>query len=305
MVSIIRFAQLLALVCSGLSALGIDSDLSQRVLSLCSGQEPVFRSNDKRTLRWLLDASGEGSILLKTSPQHLAACWILYTDRKSKGRSKPKLLQRFALATLYYGTTRSNTTSWDWKMAVDVEGVAATKGHWMSVNRHECGWYGVVCDAWSNVIGLEMGWLALDGLIPRELGLLTKLQDLDLSACDLQGVLPHKMLAALSNLQYLNLHMNGFFGALHREVVGLRSLRELVAFGNYLGMFWTPCTTGKIGGIFVISSARLPLLSLIDSDGSGRLKAPRSDRFVRESADRDCSNRTREAETATDSRPAR
>jgi hypothetical protein len=236
MVSTRRLVQLLAFIIgAGVSVLGKDAELTQRVLSLCSGQKPIFRSTDKRTLRWLLDAAGEGSLLLQTSPQHLAACWILYTDRKSKGRSKPKLLQRFALATLHYGTTRSNTTSWDWKMAVDVKGAAATKGHWMSVNRHECGWYGVVCDAWSNVIGLEMGWMALDGLIPRELGLLTTLREINFSACDLQGVLPHKMLAALSNLQYLRLHMNGFFGSLHREVAGLRSLKELVAFGNYLG----------------------------------------------------------------------
>jgi hypothetical protein len=120
-------------------------------------------------------------------------------------------------------------------MAVDVRGAAATKGYWMSASRHECQWYGVVCDAWKNVIGLEMGWMALDGLIPRELGLLTKIQEIDFHACDLQGVLPHKMLAALANLRYLRLHMNGFFGALHREIVGLKSLRELVAFGNYLG----------------------------------------------------------------------
>lgn len=236
MVSTRRLAQLLAFIIgAGASVLGKDAELTQRVLSLCSGQKPIFRSTDKRTLQWLLDAAGEGSLLLQTSPQHLAACWILYTDRKSKGRSKPKLLQRFALATLHYGTTRSNTTSWDWKMAVDVKGAAAKKGHWMSVNRHECGWYGVVCDAWSSVIGLEMGWMALDGLIPRELGLLTTLREINFSACDLQGVLPHKMLAALSNLQYLRLHMNGFFGSLHREVAGLKSLKELVAFGNYLG----------------------------------------------------------------------
>jgi hypothetical protein len=237
MVSTTRLAQLLAFVIgAGVSVLCKDADLPQRVLSLCSGQKPIFRSTDKRALRWLLDASGEGSLLLQASPQHLAACWVLYTDRKSKGRSKPKLLQRFALATLHFGTTRSNTTSWDWKMAVDVKGATATKGHWMNVNRHECGWYGVVCDAWSNVVGLEMGWMALDGIIPREVGLLTALREINFSACDLQGVLPHKMLAALSNLQYLRLHMNGFFGALPREVEGLKSLKELVAFGNYLGM---------------------------------------------------------------------
>jgi hypothetical protein len=213
-----------------------ESELAQRVLSMCSGEKPVTRNGDKRVLRWLLDAAGEGSLLLNTSPQHLAACWIMYKDRrKTRGQSKPKVLQRFALATLHFGTTRSNTTNWDWKMAVDVKGAESTKGHWMNANRHECQWYGVVCDAWKNVISLEMGWLALDGLIPRELSLLTKIQEIDFHACDLQGVLPHKMLASLSNLRYLRLHMNAFFGSLHREIVGLKSLKELVAFGNYFG----------------------------------------------------------------------
>jgi hypothetical protein len=29
--------------------------------------------------------------------------------------------------------------------------------------------------------------------------------------------------------------MNGFFGALHKEITGLRSLKELLLFGNYMG----------------------------------------------------------------------
>jgi Ran GTPase-activating protein (RanGAP) involved in mRNA processing and transport len=41
------------------------------------------------------------------------------------------------------------------------------------------------------------------------------------------------MVDALGNLEYLNLYMNGFFGALHREIQGLKSLKELRLFGNY------------------------------------------------------------------------
>jgi Leucine-rich repeat (LRR) protein len=77
--------------------------------------------------------------------------------------------------------------------------------------------------------------MKLDGIIPRELSLLTGLVDLDLHGNDLQGVVPVRIVHALHNLQYLRLHMNGFFGALQREITGLSKLRELYLFGNYFG----------------------------------------------------------------------
>jgi hypothetical protein len=186
-------------------------------------------------LRWMLDASGEGSLLLTVSPQHLSACWILSKDRRqSRGRSKSQLLQRYALGVVHFASTRSNTTSWDWKMANDVKGATENKGYWMSPKRHECSWYGVQCDTRSRVVGMRFGFLSLDGLLPREFGLLTSLKDLDLHACDLQGIIPHKMVANLNKLESLELQMNGFFGAIHREFGSMTSLKELILFGNYM-----------------------------------------------------------------------
>lgn len=114
--------------------------------------------------------------------------------------------------------------------------IKTNQGNWMNVRMHECSWYGVRCTIRSKtVIGLELGFLALDGLLPRDLALLTQLQELDVHGCDLQGVLPHKMLLGLSRLQYLRLHMNGFFGAIHKEIYGLRQLKQFILFGNYFG----------------------------------------------------------------------
>jgi len=213
--------------------------LPTRLLSMCSSADPIRRKGDKKALAWLLDAAGEGSLMLKTSPQHLAACWMFYKDKLSRGRSRGALLQRFALATLYYGTTRSNTTDWDWPVGSgDDPSAAKTKGNWMNPRIHECQWYGVACGGMmgmGSVVRLEFGFLALDGLLPRDLGLLTELRELDVHGCDLQGVLPHKMLVALGKLEYLRLHMNGFFGAIHKEVVGLKSLKKFIGFGNYFG----------------------------------------------------------------------
>lgn len=211
--------------------------LSDRLLTMCSKQTPIHKRSDKKALQWIVSGAGEGALLLPTSPQHLAACWILYRDRNGSAKSKrSRLLQRFSLATLHFSSTRSNTTDWDWKMANDVPGATAKKGYWMTP-RHECTWYGVECDIWKQVTGIQLGFMALDGLLPRELGLLTNLRELDVHACDLQGVIPHKMVAALHQLTSLQLHMNGFFGAIHREFSGLSSLKELVMFGNYMGKY--------------------------------------------------------------------
>ena len=80
---------------------------------------------------------------------------------------------------------------------------------------------------------LILGYMKLDGILPRELALLKKLKELDLHGNDFQGVIPFKMLDSLSNLEYLRLHMNGFFGSLYQEIKGLKSLKELSLFGNY------------------------------------------------------------------------
>ena len=112
--------------------------------------------------------------------------------------------------------------------------VQQRRGDWISPSKHECTWYGVSCHRRNGrVKALQLGFLSLDGLLPRELSLLSSLQELDVHGCDLQGVVPHKLLASLSKLEYLRLHMNGFFGAIHREIVGLQSLKHLVLFGNY------------------------------------------------------------------------
>ena len=55
------------------------------------------------------------------------------------------------------------------------------------------------------------------------------------SANDFQGVVPHKFIYAMTQLRHLRLHMNGFFGALQKEIVRMKELRELNLFGNYFG----------------------------------------------------------------------
>lgn len=213
--------------------------LTRELVNMCKGQAPVAGSGMEKRLKWLVAATGEASLLMRTSPQHQAACWTLYTDKLSskRGGNEFAFLQRYALAVLHFATTKSNTTAWDWPMAADEPAVAASShGNWMRVNVHECSWYGVKCHRRTKVIyELNLGFLKLDGIIPRELSLLTGLKDLDLHGNDFQGVVPIKLVHALTNLEYLRLHMNGFFGALQREITGMAKLKELYLFGNYFG----------------------------------------------------------------------
>ena len=173
-------------------------------LQMCDGQPSLKTKRDMTLLTWLLEASGESVLLSPLSPQNQAACWMLYKDKKqSAGRSRDPFLQRYALVTLYTASTKGNTTAWDWPLAADDPKAAATQGHWASPRRHECTWYGVECNnGWSKqVTGLHLGFLKLDGILPRELYLLSHLKSIDLHANDFQGVLPYKMLDALTQVE--------------------------------------------------------------------------------------------------------
>jgi len=209
--------------------------LTRELLNLCQGQRALATKAEQKHLKWLVAASGETALLSSISPQNQAACWTLYKDKSSSRNKESAYLQRYALAVLHFATTKSNTTAWDWPMAVDTAPEKANRhGDWLSA-AHECTWYGVVCSSRKVVTELQLGFMKLDGVVPRELSLLTGLRFLDLHANDFQGVVPHKIVDALGNLEYLGLHMNGFFGALHREIVGMRKLKELHLFGNYFG----------------------------------------------------------------------
>ena len=159
--------------------------ITARHMGMCKGEKPLTSKRDAKILSWMIEVSSENLILLKSSPQHQAACWILHKDRsKSRRRSHAKLLQRYALVVLHFSTTQSGKKVWDWPIAADDPTAEKTNGKWMSQKHHECSWYGIQCGFRKNVVLLDLGYLKLDGLLPRELGLLTRLSDIDLHGND-------------------------------------------------------------------------------------------------------------------------
>ncbi len=138
--------------------------------------------------------------------------------------SSQQFAQRYALAVLYYATQGDDK----WEI----------KTNWMS-GKHECSWYGVICGDTPldrhTVVGLDLGFNQLNGLLPRELALLQNIIEVDFHGNDLQGIIPHGIMFAWKKCKILRLHMNGFFGELHSEIGHMVSLEELHLFGNYLG----------------------------------------------------------------------
>jgi hypothetical protein len=185
---------------------------------ICRGKPTLKSKRDFKAIQWLLETSGELSVVSSNSHQHNAACWILHSDTKKPSPGK-HFSQRYALAVLYYAT--QGDEKWGYKQ------------NWMS-GKSECSWFGVECDIWGNVIGLDLGFNELNGLLPRELALLQKIQQVDFHGNDLQGILPHGIMYAWKDCKILRLHMNGFFGSLHSEIGHMSSLEELHVFGNYL-----------------------------------------------------------------------
>jgi hypothetical protein len=193
--------------CSGARAAAMISDTHK---NMCQSR-PVLKRKHEKSLKWLFKNIGEINVATSGTPQNEAACWML---RDKKG-FRP---QRFVMAVIYYATKGAQ-----WEINTD----------WMT-HKHECSWYGVQCNMFRKIVGLDLGYIAVDGLVPREIGMLTELRDLDLHGNDLQGVIPHKLMAGLKKLNYLRVHMNGMFGAIHKEITHMKDLRELYVFGNYI-----------------------------------------------------------------------
>jgi hypothetical protein len=129
---------------------------------MCRGLPTISRKHEK-SLQWLFNTIGEFKIVSST-PQNEAACWMF---RQGKSVSP----QRYALAVIYYS---SKGDQWE------------INTNWMTM-KNECTWYGVRCNVFKTIVELDIAYIELKGLIPRELFLLSQVQDLDLHGNDLQG----------------------------------------------------------------------------------------------------------------------
>jgi hypothetical protein len=195
-----------------------------------------------------------------TTPQCRAYEWVL-EDPKWETYSKERLLQRFALATLYFSTNGDHwvhvggdTVQIDYmsyNLTQDVKAqtqsyrrpqkpkvYSITSKQWLSHDTNECDWFSLaplngltVCNEGNFIASLFLEKNGLSGTLPPELGLLTRLSDLDLFSGNLQGAIPTEI-GLLTNLVNLNLAENNLQSTLPSEIGLLTNLESLAADRN-------------------------------------------------------------------------
>jgi hypothetical protein len=141
-----------------------------------------------------------------------------------------RIYQQFSLATIFYAT--DGASAW------------VAKGNWLNVSVHECYWFGCNCSADSAIDTLALSDNRLDGTLPRELGLLSKLRQVDLSSNVIRGPIPSEI-ALLTDLTSLNLHENHHSGSIPDALGTLNHLETALLQSNYFsGRF--PTSIGQL-----------------------------------------------------------
>ncbi|CAB9498930.1 receptor-like protein kinase [Seminavis robusta] len=190
--------------------------------------------------RAILDVFGDDYFEGKEdeTPQYKAFDWILNRDVVSP--QDDQFIQRFIMAVLYFHTTQSQ----HWLNCGDkaLETCETLEGRFLGSNwlstTNECIWGGVACDhnAFGDVTELTLTSNKLNGQLPTELALLSKLTILNLRDNDyLTGTLPSE-LYTLTALEELNLSGNSFSGDISTEIGLMTSLSKLdLSSNDFLG----------------------------------------------------------------------
>ncbi|GAX22625.1 hypothetical protein FisN_17Hh006 [Fistulifera solaris] len=158
-----------------------------------------------------------------STPQYAAYTW-LSGDESLPNYSDDRLIQRYALATIYFST--------------DGDGWARKTG-WLG-DGYECKWYMRSsigsCDLVGRIVSLNLDFNDIGGTIPPEIGLLAHLKQLDLGGGpgrQLSGSLP-KEVGQLKMLKRLVLTGNRLTGTIPTEIGSLLDVEEIRINGNLL-----------------------------------------------------------------------
>lgn len=152
-----------------------------------------------------------------------AMSWILFDDPVDPPPESPWLLQRYALALLYYelgGVEWTNTTGW-------------------LTHAHACDWYGVNCDRFrDHVEELDLHQNNLVGTVPGAINLFQDMVSLFLSNNQLGGELPQRAIGSIPKLTRLFISNNQFTGSLSEDLRTNGVLRTFMAQRNNIQGSW-------------------------------------------------------------------
>ena len=171
----------------------------------------------------------QAAIANNTSPQHQAFQWLTQ-DPTYQEYSDERILQRFALATLFYATDGPN-----WAFA---------SGILSEYDREECLWFQTrtlrttpaTCSALNGglIETLMLDNNNLKGSLPPEIFLLTNLKRISLENNDLMSTIPEDGLANMTRLEYFSLANTGVFGPIPFAFGALPNLERLDLSSNQL-----------------------------------------------------------------------
>lgn len=158
----------------------------------------------------------------ENSAQYKALMWISKDDPYRISSKDPNVLQRFAMATVYYSMTTDDLTSTEppspWKR----------QDNWLS-GEGICSWYGVDCSESSDdngpVVALNLTSNDLRGNIPTALTALSHLHKLDLSSNEIKGRIP-KELSSMTSLLDLWLRDNALSGTIPSSFGKFSNVRQ-------------------------------------------------------------------------------
>ena len=174
---------------------------------------PTYSNDEIFTLISTSSPTNDSVLLSTGTPQGRALQWIEGSEN-TNNRSDPKrILQRFAMATLFFATMGEK-----W----------AQKQGWLSFE-DECTWFSSAdtpCDEDGNLIHLILRSNELVGELPEDLGLLSSLVSIELPGNGLFGTIPSS-LQDVESLSILKLDSNEYSREFPATVTNLTNLKVL------------------------------------------------------------------------------
>jgi len=147
------------------------------------------------------------------TPQYKAFNWLVtsyYNDTNNSDdllQESKKILPQFVLKTLYYSTVDEDDEFGGW----------IEKDNWVNGSSEECDWYGIMCAADGDVVGINLSNNHLVGGIPSELTALKGLIKLEFSYNELTSI--SSSIGRFDKLSSLEIHHNDMMGQLPSEVI--------------------------------------------------------------------------------------
>ena len=227
---------------------GSSADASSDVPSFA----PTKIAGDKGIFSLIIEAYPQGRSALEdpNSPQSKALNWLESSANREISEAQ-RLLQRYALATLYYSTNGD-----DWINNIG----------WLS-EENECNWMSrskkAICGELGEYITLNLQENNLRGKLPAELGILSDtIRSLITRKNSLSGEIPSSIISDMKDLQVLDLSSNNYSGVLAQELFEATSLTRLSLFENSITSS-IPTEIGQLTNLYVLDLGSNNLTSTI------------------------------------------